>query len=86
MLETVSKHNMIHYSEHPEKTNEDIVYYINPELLIASGLNVNKLPRHPSELGKMTPLQWYYYDGTYVEPHQGSKMNKEFLIMTVDVK
>ena len=21
----------------------------------------------------MTPLQWYYYDGTYVEPHQGTK-------------
>jgi len=86
MLETVTKHNMIHYSEKPEQTKEDIVYYINPETFIASGLDVNTLPRHPKELGKMVPLQWYYYDGTYVEPHQGSKMNKEFLIMTINVK
>ena len=34
--------------------------------------------------GEMTPLQWYYYDGTYVEPHQGTQMNKEFVIMTVN--
>ena len=86
MLETVSKHNMIHYSETPEKTREDIVYYINPATFIASGLDINTLPRHPAELGKMVPLQWYYYDGTYVEPHQGSKMNKEFLIMSINVK
>ncbi len=86
MLETVTKHNMIHYSEKPEQTKEDIVYYINPASFIANGLDVSKLPRQPSELGKMAPLQWYYYDGTYVEPHQGSKMNKEFLIMTINVK
>ncbi len=86
MLETVTKHNMIHFSQHPELTHEDVVYFINPETFIANGLDVSKLPRHPKELGKMTPLQWYYYDGTYVEPHQGSQLNKEFVIMTVDVK
>ncbi len=86
MLETVTKHNMIHFSQHPENTQEDVVYYINPATFIANGLDVNKLPRHPEELGKMKPLQWYYYDGTYVEPHQGSKLNKPFVIMTVDVK
>jgi len=86
MLETVTKHNMIHFSQHPERTHEDVVYFINPETFIANGLDVKKLPRHPSELGKMEPLQWYYYDGTYVEPHQGSQLNKEFVIMTVDVK
>ncbi len=86
MLETVTKHNMIHFSQTPEKRKEDVVYYLNPATFIANGLDVSKLPRHPSELGKMKPLQWYYYDGTYVEPHQGSQMNKEFVIMTVDVK
>ncbi|RMH32786.1 MAG: hypothetical protein D6690_12860 [Nitrospirae bacterium] len=86
MLETVSKHNMVHFSEHPEQTTEDIVYFIDPEQFIANGLDVTKLPRHPEKLGEMKPLQWYYYDGTYVEPHQGSKLNKPFVIMSVDVK
>lgn len=86
MLETVSKHNMIHFSEHPESTTEDVVYYINPATFVANGLDVTKLPPHPRQLGQMKPLQWYYYDGTYVEPHQGSQLNKEFVIMSVDVK
>ncbi|MCY4613535.1 MAG: hypothetical protein OXB94_07955 [Nitrospira sp.] len=86
MLETVTKHNMIHFSQTPEQTHEDVVYYLNPAQFIESGLDIKKLPRHPGELGKMEPLQWYYYDGTYVEPHQGSQLNKAFVIMTVDVK
>jgi hypothetical protein len=86
MLEKVTKHNMIHYSSCPEKTHEDVVYYLNPKTFIDNGLDVSKLPRQPKSLGEMTPLQWYYYDGTYVEPHQGTKMNKEFVIMTVNVK
>ena len=86
MLETVTKHNMIHFSQNPEQTHEDVVYYLNPAQFIESGLDVKKLPRHPGELGKMEPLQWYYYDGTYVEPHQGSQLNKAFVIMSVDVK
>lgn len=36
MLETVSKHNMVHFSEDARKTIEDIVYYINPPF-IANG-------------------------------------------------
>lgn len=86
MLETVTKRNMTHFSSTPEKTHEDIVYYLNPSELIKNGLDINKLPKQPRELGKMVPMQWYYYDGTYVEPHQGTRMNKEFIIMTVDVK
>lgn len=86
MLETVSKHNMEHFNQHPEHTTEDIVYYINPEQFIANGLDVAKLPRHPEKLGEMKPLQWYYYDGTYIEPHQGSQLNKPFVIMSLDVK
>jgi len=43
MLETVSKHNMVHFSETPEKTTGDIVYYINPAIFIANGLDVTKV-------------------------------------------
>ncbi len=85
MLEKVTKHNMIHYASNPKNTHEDIVYYLNPATFIKSGMDVSKLPKHPKSLGKMTPLQWYYYDGTYVEPHQGTQMNKAFVIMTVDL-
>ena len=86
MLEKATKHNMIHFSGKPETTREDIVYYLNPKTFIENGLDVSKLPKQPRELGKMVPLKWYYYDGTYVEPHQGTQMNKEFVIMTVNVK
>ncbi len=86
MLETVSKHNMVHFSQNPQQTKEDVVYFLNPATFIENGLDVTKMPRHPQELGKMEPLQWYYYDGTYYEPHQGSQLNKEFVIMAVDVK
>ena len=86
MLETTSKHNMVHFSQTPQQTKEDVVYFLNPAAFIKNGLDVTKLPRHPQELGKMEPLQWYYYDGTYYEPHQGSQLNKEFVIMAVDVK
>lgn len=86
MLETVTKHNMTHFSSNPESTHEDIVYYLNPKTFIENGLDVSKLPKQPKILGEMVPLQWYYYDGTYVEPHQGTRMNKEFVIMTVNVK
>ena len=86
MLETVTKHNMTHFSSHPESTHEDIVYYLNPKTFIENGLDVSKLPKQPKKLGKMVPLQWYFYDGTYVEPHQGTQMNKEFVIMTINVK
>ena len=86
MLETVTKHNMTHFSSHPENTHEDIVYYLNPKTFIENGLDVSKLPKQPKKLGKMVPLQWYFYDGTYVEPHQGTQMNKEFVIMTINVK
>lgn len=86
MLETVSKHNMVHFSQTPQQTKEDVVYFLNPAGFIKNGLDVTKMPRHPQELGKMEPLQWYYYDGTYYEPHQGSQLNKEFVIMAVDIK
>ena len=51
--------------------------------LLRTNSDKDKLPRHPEELGKMDPLQWYDYDGTNYEPHQDSQLNKEFVIMAV---
>jgi hypothetical protein len=86
MLDAVSGHNMVHFSRDPGKDAEDVLYFINPETFIQSGLKVETLPPLPRELGQMKSHQWYYYDGSYVEPHHGRKMGKEFLVMAIDVK
>jgi hypothetical protein len=86
MLEHGTKNNMIHFSGEPENTPEDIIYFISPDAFTKSGLRVNDLPRMPTELGKMEPLKWYYYDGKSKEPHHGKKLHRDFLVMAIDVK
>ncbi len=86
MLDGVSQRNMIHFSHTPDNTTEDVLYFLNPETFLANGLNAKKLPALPSELGKMVPHQWYYYDGTYTEPHHGRTLGVDFLVMAIDVK
>ena len=86
MLDGVSQRNMVHFSHVPETTAEDVLYFLNPETFLANGLNAEKLPALPSELGKMVPHQWYYYDGTYTEPHHGRTLGVDFLVMAIDVK
>lgn len=86
MLEPNTRRYMIHFSDEPEKTTEDILYFINPETFKANGLEVKNLPPLPKELGKMKPFQWYYYDGKSYEPHHGGNIGREFLVMAIDVK
>ena len=86
MLDGVSQRNMVHFSHTPESTSEDVLYFLNPETFLANGLDAKKLPSLPSELGKMLPHQWYYYDGTYTEPHHGRTLGVDFLVMAIDVK
>ena len=86
MLEKGTKSNMIHFSKKPEGTPEDILYFINPDTFKSNGLRLKELPPLPKELGKMTPLQWYYYDGKSKEPHHGRRLHRDFLVMAIDVK
>ena len=86
MLDGVSQRNMVHFSRTPENTTEDVLYFLNPETFLASGLDVAKLPALPSKLGSMVSHQWYYYDGTYPEPHHGRTLGVDFLVMAIDVK
>ncbi len=86
MLEPKTGRYMIHFSHAPEKTKEDILYFINPETFKQNGLQVNNLPSLPTELDKMKPFQWYYYNGSAFEPHHGGKLGREFLVMAIDVK
>ncbi len=86
MLEKGTKNNMIHFSETPESTTEDIIYFISPDTFKSKGLKVKKLSKMPGKLGVMEPLKWYYYDGKSVEPHHGKKLHRDFLVMAIDVK
>lgn len=86
MCFTPSAGNMVHYAVDPSKTTEDVIYMFAAQPFIDHGLQVNKLPRMPTELGAMQPGQWYYYDGTSVEPHHGRSLKAPYLIMSVDVK
>lgn len=86
MLEPTAKSNMIHFSPTPEKTKEDILYFISPDEFKLAGLRVKDLTPLPKKLNKMTPLKWYYYDGKSVEPHHGKKLHRDFLVMAIDVK
>ena len=86
MLEPKTGQYMIHFSQTPEKTTEDILYFINPEIFKQNGLQVKNLPSLPTKLNKMKPFQWYYYDGSAHEPHHGRKIGREFLVMAIDVK
>ena len=47
MLETVTKHNMIHFAQNPEQTQEDVVYFINPATFIANGLECHEISSSP---------------------------------------
>jgi len=86
MLEPSTRHYMVHFSRDPEHTTEDILYFLDPTAFRAAGLDVKKLPALPTELGKMIPFTWYYYDGKGREPHHGKRLGKEFLVMAIDVK
>lgn len=78
--------HMVHYAIDPKQTKEDVVDFVNAEALIASGLDVSKLPRHPGTLGSMEPNRWYYLPAGEVEPHHGVKFPFPLLIKAVNVR
>lgn len=86
MLEPKTGRYMTHFSKTPEKTSEDILYFINPESFKQNGLQTKNLPSLPTKLGKMKPFQWYYYNGLTFEPHHGRVLGRDFLVMAIDVK
>jgi hypothetical protein len=78
--------DMIHYALDPDSTTEDVIYMLNAQPFVDNGLQVSNLPVMPLETGTMEPFQWYYYDGTSIEPHHGRQINSPYLIMAVDVQ
>jgi hypothetical protein len=77
---------MVHFSEHPEATTEDVLYFIAADSLQGSGLNLDALPVMPKELGKMIPRTWYHYDGQAIEPHHKGRLGRPYLVLALDIK
>jgi hypothetical protein len=77
---------MTHYTMDVTRSKEDLIYMLEAQPFIDLGLQVGKLPKMPTENGKMEPFQWYYYDGKTIEPHHGRQFNRPMLIMGIDVK
>ncbi|MFQ5509572.1 MAG: hypothetical protein ACE5FN_09585 [Leptospirillia bacterium] len=76
---------MVHFSEHPENTPEDVLYFIAADSLTGAGLDVTRLPVLPP-LGQMTPRRWYYYDGDSVEPHHKGRIGRPYLVLALDIR
>jgi hypothetical protein len=77
--------DMVHYAAEPLKTSEGMIYMLRAQPFIDHGLQVSQLPPLPQQLGKMIPLQWYYYDGKGIEPHHGRALRAPYLMLAVDV-
>lgn len=77
---------MVHFSEHPDDTPEDVIYFIAADSLAATGMDTDKLPKLPSELGEMTPRQWYYYNGDAFEPHHKGRLGRPYLVLALDIR
>jgi len=77
---------MVHFSERPTQTPEDVLYFIAADSLTVTGLNVSALPTLPTELGKMTPRSWYHYDGKAFEPHHKGRLGRPYLVMALDIR
>lgn len=76
---------MVHFSNDPSKTDEDILYFLDPDPFVGAGLKLADLAPLPRALGQMEPLRWYYYDGSYTEPHH-SRTLPPYLVMAYSVK
>jgi hypothetical protein len=77
--------SMVHFSTHPERTVEDVVYEFDAEGLIAAGLDPARLKRLPA-LGQMTPGVWYFLPKGQMDPHHGHAMASPTIAVAVNVE
>ncbi|MBI5137490.1 MAG: hypothetical protein HZA24_09195 [Nitrospirae bacterium] len=77
---------MVHFSETPAATPEDVIYFVAADSLTDAGVDVTKLPTLPTELGRMTPRTWYHYDGNAFEPHHQGKLGRPYLVLALDIR
>lgn len=78
--------HMVHYAVDPTKNQEGVVDFVDARPLIASGLEVEALPRFPGGLGTMQPGQWYYLPAGELEPHHKTTFKIPILMRATDVR
>lgn len=78
--------HMTHYATDPTHTQEDVVDFVNADLLAKAGVNVAALPKFPGKLGSMTPNQWYYLPAGDPEPHHGVTFPFPLLLRATNIK
>jgi len=76
---------MVHFSVHPERTSEDIVYELDASGLIAAGLDPARMQQLP-DLGQMTPGVWYFLPKGRVDPHHGHTMSGPVVAIAFNVQ
>ena len=76
---------MVHYSAHPDATQEDVVYEFDASQLVRGGLDPTRLPKLPP-LGSMQPGRWYFLPLGAVDPHHGHVMPAPTIAIAVAVK
>jgi hypothetical protein len=76
---------MVHFTVHPERTAEDVVYEFDASGLIAAGMDPTRLQQLP-ELGRMTPGIWYFLAKGQIDPHHGHEMAGPVIAIAFDVE
>ena len=76
---------MVHFSAHPERTSEDVVYELDASGLIAAGLDPARLQQLP-DLGQMTSGVWYFLPKGRVDPHHGHAMTGPVVAIAFNVE
>lgn len=77
--------SMVHYSAHPETTQEDVIYEFDASQLVQAGLDLRRLPKLPP-LGRMDPGRWYFLSPGTIDPHHGHALSAPTITLAVAVK
>jgi hypothetical protein len=77
--------HMTHYSTDPSKSSEDVIDFVRVESF-SGAVDVDKLPRLPSELGKMEPNKWYYLPAGAYDPHHNTEFEIPLLVRSANVQ
>ncbi len=75
-----------HYAIDPGATQEDNIDFVDARPLIEVGISVHDLPAAPTELGQMTPGQWYLVAEGQKEPHHGMTAKFPLLVRATNLE
>ena len=74
------------YTVDSTKTVENKIEFLDARPLLLSGVNLDRLPRSPGELGRMSPGQWYFLSVGEVDPHHGCTLDIPLMLRASKVK